>query len=321
MSPTTDSSEHSLRAHCDDASILIVDDEPGAIQVLRAALSSYADVRFATSAEDAERLLRERLADLILLDAEMPGESGFDFCVRLKADPQLCEIPVIFVTSHDDVAFEVRALESGASDFIVKPVSAPRVQLRAHLHLRLKQQLEQVQTLAVTDSLTELANRRAFDEALEREWAGAVRGGRALSLVILDVDHFKRFNDALGHPAGDRCLQQVAAALRSVGRRRTDLAARIGGEEFALLLPDTSAEGARVVGDAACRAIRELAIPHADSPVGPHVTVSVGVCTHPGDGESEGPRALIDGADGALYLAKARGRARVESASIGGAPT
>lgn len=303
------------------ASILIVDDDPGAIRVLRGALSSYRDVRFATSARDASRLLAERVADLVLLDAEMPGESGFDFCVRLKSDPILKEVPVIFVTSHDDLAFEVRALECGASDFIAKPVSGPRVQLRTRLHLKLKQQLDELQRLAVTDGLTKLANRRAFDEALAREWAGARRNGRPLSVVIADVDFFKLYNDSLGHPAGDRCLQQVAAAIQKVGQRATDLAARIGGEEFAILLPDTPADGALVIGEALCAAIRALELPHEASKVSPYVTASVGVCTLPSASEElrVESQALLRGADAGLYLAKGAGRAQVAVAPLAGA--
>lgn len=297
-----------------------MDDDPGAIQVLRAALSAYRDVRFATNTSDAERLLRERPADLLFLDAEMPGENGFEFCARLESDSSIPDMPIIFVTSHDDLAFEVRALESGASDFIVKPVSAPRVQLRARLHLRLKRQLDQLEELSVTDPLTGLANRRAFDRALAHEWAGATRGARALSLLLVDVDHFKRFNDALGHPAGDRCLQQLAGALRSAGRRATDLVARVGGEEFALLLPDTPAEGASRVADTVLESLRRLAIPHPDSPTGSVVQVSIGGSTLPPD-RATGSMAhaeLLSAADEALYLAKEHGRAQAVCRTLGG---
>lgn len=298
------------------ASVLIVDDDPVAIQVLRASLREYSDVRFATSAKGALASLQEREADLILLDAEMPGESGFEFCARLKRHPLFREIPVIFVTSHDDMAFEVRALESGASDFLVKPVSSPRVRLRARLHLRLKRQLDQLHELAVTDVLTGLANRRAFDDAMARECAAAARSGRCLSLIIADVDHFKRLNDEEGHPAGDRCLRSLARTIRRAAGRPTDIAARIGGEEFALLLPDTPVCGAQAVAESLLESVAALAIPHPNSSVGPHVSLSVGTCTLPVGTRVELPATkstLLRLADQALYLAKRRGRGRIAS--------
>ncbi len=315
----------------EDANILIVDDDPLAIRILRAALGAYKHVRFATSGADAMRLSRDKPPDLILLDSEMPGENGFEFCKRLKLEPLLQDVPVIFVTSHDDLEFETRALGLGAADFLPKPISAPRVELRVRLHLQLKHQLDQLRALASTDGLTGLANRRVVDETLKREWRRAQRSGRPLSLLLIDVDYFKLFNDRYGHPAGDGCLKRVAAAVRGAARRPTDLAARFGGEEFAVVLAETSLSGACLVADSIRRSIIESSIPHAGSEVAPHVTVSIGAACLGGEPNAADRRSgpplpsvpphgieeLIEAADKALYRAKKSGRNRVEPGDLG----
>lgn len=290
--------------------ILIVDDDPGAIQLLRRMLGRFSQIRYATNGVDALRIARETVPDLVLLDAEMPGMSGFDVCRELKADPVLRDTPVLFVTGHDDLAFETRALTLGAADFITKPLNPVRVNLRVDLHLKLKQHTDLLRKLATTDGLTGLANRRVLDETLALEWRIAVRTGRPLSVLMVDVDYFKNFNDAYGHPAGDACLQSVARALDAVPRRPGDLVGRYGGEEFAVLLPDTSEEGARLLACALCTAVAEVEIPHCGSAVSPHVTVSVGGASRvPGDPSTE-PDGLVQAADRALYLAKQLGRDR-----------
>ncbi|MCL7751611.1 diguanylate cyclase [Guyparkeria hydrothermalis] len=168
----------------------------------------------------------------------------------------------------------------------------------------------QLETLSRTDGLTDLANRRAFEEVLEREWAVAVRTKMALSMVMLDVDHFKPFNDRYGHPAGDECLRRIARVLEGPVRRSNDLAARYGGEEFVLILQDSDRDGALTVAEGLQRAVRELAIPNADSSVGV-VTVSVGVATRLPDDAGQTPADLVRRADEALYLAKREGRDQV----------
>src|SRR5450631_2127981 len=175
--------------------ILLVDDDPGTIQLLGHILSGTGTVRFATSGEDALRLARELVPDLMLLDAEMPGMSGFQVMAALKADPALADVPVIFVTSHCEAAFEVAGFEMGAADFIAKPVSAPLVLARVKTQLRVKRLSDELRRVAITDALTGVANRRRFDDALEREWSRARRCGEALALLMIDIDHFKRFND------------------------------------------------------------------------------------------------------------------------------
>jgi len=309
----------------DQSGILIVDDDPIAIQVLRRALLEYADVRFATNGKDALRLVQERAPDVILLDGEMPGENGFAVCRKLKANPEFADIPVIFVTGHDSIDFETTALELGAADFIGKPFIPPRVQLRVRLHLQLKQQMDQLRALATTDGLTRLANRRTIDETLAREWNRAGRSGLPLSLLLIDVDFFKRYNDAYGHPAGDACLRLVAAAIGRAARRPTDLAGRFGGEEFAVILAKTGIDGALRVAETLREEVARAAIEHRASETASFVTVSIGVSC---SGVVQGPHVrgsedvgsgpacresdLVDAADRALYLAKQRGRNRVE---------
>jgi two-component system chemotaxis family response regulator WspR len=160
------------------------------------------------------------------------------------------------------------------------------------------------------DSLTGLANRRRFDDHFREQWGLHQRLGQPMALVMCDVDHFKAYNDAFGHPAGDRCLERVAAALREALHRPADLAARYGGEEFALILPATDLEGALAIAESARAALAAQAIAHCHPGPESRVTLSIGVATRvPGPGEE--CRRLLDAADALLYVAKAQGRDRI----------
>lgn len=290
--------------------LMLVDDSPSMIQVLGRMLAGTARVRFATNGAAAIEQLRRSPADLILLDAEMPGMDGFELCARLKDDPALADVPVIFVTGHSDATYELRGLDAGAVDFIAKPVSEPLLLARVRTQLRVKKLTDELRQMAAIDGLTGLANRRAFDRELQREWQRAQRDGHPLALLLIDVDHFKKYNDHYGHPAGDACLQAVAQALKSASPRAADLAARYGGEEFALLLPQTDLAGAELVARRALDAVARLALPHAASPTGPGVSISVGLSLRePGATDPSQPSTLLAQADGALYAAKAGGRA------------
>nr|WP_145545697.1 diguanylate cyclase [Variovorax boronicumulans] len=291
--------------------LLIVDDNPTMVQLLARMLAGMGRLRFATGGAAALDQLRKLPADLVLLDAEMPGMSGFEVCEAMKADPALADIPVIFVTGHSDAAFELRGLESGAVDFIAKPVSEPLLLARVRTQLRLKRLADELRRLATVDALTGLSNRRAFDNALEREWHRALRDGEPLALLLMDVDHFKKYNDHYGHPAGDACLQAVAGALQHQANRPADLAARYGGEEFALLLPNTTLDGAGHIAARLGEAVAALALAHAASPTRPTVSISIGVSGRmPETPPRCGPSDLLTRADEALYAAKAGGRAR-----------
>ncbi len=287
--------------------ILLVDDDRGAIELMARVLAGLGELRFATGGADALRLARLEAPDLILLDADMPGLSGYQTCAALKADAELAEVPVIFVTGHAEPAQEVAGLEAGAADFIAKPINPPLLLARVRTQLRMKHLADELRTLAVTDPLTRVANRRRFDERGALECQRAERDGQPLALLLVDVDHFKRFNDRYGHPAGDAILQQVAQALAGCAQRPADLAARIGGEEFALLLPQADGAGAQVVAQRVLEAVRSLHIEHADSPTGPVLSASIGLACR---AAGEALPALQAAADAALYAAKAGGRDR-----------
>jgi diguanylate cyclase (GGDEF)-like protein len=300
------------------ANLLLVDDDAGAIQLLGRLLADEGKLRFATSGVDALRLARQSAPDVILLDAEMPGMGGFEVCAALKGDPALADVPVIFVTSHKDEAFELAGFSAGAADFIAKPVNPQLLLVRVRSQLRNKRMADELRNNAATDVLTGIANRRRFDETLEREWLRARRSREPLALVLVDVDHFKLFNDHYGHPAGDACLRRVAGALRAACLRPGDVVARYGGEEFGLILPDTPVSGAEHVARRLLERVEELTIPHARSSLAPMVTVSAGIACHTGDDAQtriEDPKRaiaqLIAAADAGLYAAKHGGRGRV----------
>ena len=316
-----------------DDDILLVDDDPGTIRVLASILADVANLSFAISGEDALRMARQSVPDLILLDAEMPGMSGFLVCEALKADSELAHVPVIFVTSHREPGFEISGFDLGAADFIAKPVNAALVLARVKAQLRVKHLADEARRLAMTDGLTGVANRRHFDESLEREWHSARRAGDALALLMIDVDHFKAFNDLYGHPAGDTCLLSLAQAMTSACVRPTDLVARYGGEEFAVLLPKTSQSGAEHVAHVVLEAIDALAIAHAGSATAAHVTVSIGIAGCDADSACWMPvsvdlrlvdrasarcfaKDLVHAADKALYAAKNAGRARASAHAV-----
>ena len=305
--------------------ILLVDDQPLMIRLMARALADVRELRYATTGEDALRMARESPPDLVLLDAEMPGMDGFDVCRRMRSEPALQHVPIIFVTAHSGAAFELSGFEVGAADFIAKPISAPLLVARVRTQLRLKTMSDELRSLASRDGLTGLANRRSFDDALLREWRRSLRSGEAISLLMVDVDHFKLFNDHYGHPAGDACLRRVAEALGTAAQRPADVVARYGGEEFVLLLPETPRSGAELVARSVIEAVHALAIPHAASKTADHVTLSIGIASHGERGtsterpslrprspaeEAFGAEELVRVADRALYQAKQAGRAQ-----------
>lgn len=309
----------------DRKKILLVDDDAGLIRVMARTLSGAGQLLFATSGVAALQQARVALPDLILLDAEMPGMSGYEVCEALKADPVLADIPVIFVTAHGEQSFELKGLEFGAVDFLTKPISEPLLLARVRTQLRVKHLTDELKRISTTDALTEAMNRRAFDAALALEWKSGRRSGTPLCLLMVDVDHFKLFNDNYGHPAGDSRLRTVAQALKRAVQRPGDVVARYGGEEFALLLPRTSRAGAEYLAHRVLASVKAEGIPHASSPVGGQVTVSIGIgsydedsaCWTPGSSDSRFGSAftrtaaeLVSAADKALYCAKRAGRSQ-----------
>jgi len=295
------------------ARLLIVDDQPINIQVLYRLFADRHQVFMATEGEAALQIARHEQPDLILLDWVMPGLNGHDLCKALKASAETRDIPVLFVTAQQDPEQETRALDVGGVDFITKPINPAAVRARVRTHLTLKFQTDLLKRMAFIDGLTGIFNRRYLDDRLSTEWHRAARHQSSLGVVLLDVDHFKLYNDHRGHQAGDECLRTVAACLRQTLKRPGDVVTRYGGEEFACVLPDTALDGARLVAHKLVQAVSELRLPHGHSPVSDVVTASAGVAVarpQPTDGMA-GLQQLLAAADAGLYQAKHLGRAQV----------
>jgi len=237
--------------------------------------------------------------------------SGHEVCLRLKAEPVTRDIPVIFVTVMSEEEAEVHGLEIGAIDYITKPFRLTAVKARVRNHLELKLARDRLEGLSMMDGLTGIPNRRKFDDFLALEWRRTRRSTGNLSLILIDIDHFKDFNDHYGHQAGDDCLKRVAAALRDGVKRPTDLIARYGGEEFACVLLDTDIAGALEVATKLREIIFSLDIPHAASPTAARLTISLGVTSIINSG-ADTSQDLIARADQNLYKAKVAGKNRVE---------
>jgi diguanylate cyclase (GGDEF)-like protein len=288
--------------------VLVVDDEPQNVRLLGQLLREEHEVIIATNgAEALRRADSEHPPDLILLDVMMPGMDGWDVCRELKTNPVTAGIPIIFVTARDDVTDEAKGLAAGAVDYITKPFSPEIVRARVRTHLTLKSQADRLASLTAIDDLTGLANRRRLNQRLEQEWRRAARTGDPLTVVMMDVDHFKQYNDNYGHGAGDDCLRRVAQALDSVVHRTADLVARYGGEEFMAILPATSAEDGVRIGERFRQAVEALYLEHGYSATSGNITISVGVATRVPMARGA-PNALLEEADRMLYTAKGKGR-------------
>jgi len=294
--------------------ILIVDDEPANIKVLGSALREEYQVSFATSGEQA-LLIAGTDTDLILLDIMMEGMDGYEVCQKLKNSRKTKNIPIIFITAMSNEEDETRGLEAGAVDYITKPFSMPIVKARVRTHLELKKHRDILENLSSLDGLTGIPNRRRFDEFLDQEWKRAVRDGSFLSLIMIDIDYFKKFNDTYGHCAGDDCLRKVAQALAESVNRPSDLVARYGGEEFAAVLPKTDREGAIFVADTMRKKIESLHIPHTHSEPLPFLTVSIGTASIIPKPGADMP-VLVNAGDRALYEAKHSGRNQLKTADL-----
>ena len=289
--------------------LLLVDDQPMNIRVLHQLFRYDCDVHMATGGEQAIEVCKALLPDLILLDVVMEGMDGHEVCRRLKADPLTQDIPIIFLSANGEEDDEAIGLELGAVDYIGKPFNPMIVRARVKTHLTLKRQGDYLRSMAMLDGLTGVANRRKLEARLEAAWSQACRDNGPLSLIMIDVDYFKKYNDHSGHQSGDQCLRRLAMALAATLNRPYDLLARYGGEEFACLLPDTDLAGAERVAQKMLAAVAELRIEHLASDVGPQVSLSLGVATVRASARLT-PQELLRCADEQLYLAKAGGRAR-----------
>jgi diguanylate cyclase (GGDEF)-like protein len=276
--------------------VLVVDDQPANVRVMGEVLRDHYDVYFATTGAKALEVALVNEVDLILLDVVLPDLDGFEVCARLKSDDRTKDIPVIFVTAREEVSDEARGFDAGGVDYITKPIRPPVVIARVRNHLELKHARDLLESLASIDGLTGIANRRRFDDCLEREWKRCARDGTPFSLALADVDHFKQYNDVHGHARGDDCLRTLARSLASLTRRPADLAARYGGEEFGLIFPGTEAHGM-------CALMRDL-VERAP------VSVSAGAVTLV-PGLDDSPQFALTTADELLYEAKANGRGQI----------
>ena len=310
--------------------ILIIEDTITSATVVCSWLSNMGlSALHAKTGEEGLEMFRRERPDLVLLDIIMPGIDGFEVarCIRRFEKYHGWWTPIIFLTARADEKDLQCAIDSGGDDYLVKPVS--EVVLKAKINAmrrmaqmrdslrktqdKLRKANDQLQRLSAIDSLTGIANRRCFDATLLREWRRCSRSTLPLSLLVVDVDLFKLFNDHYGHQMGDECLKVVANTLQERTRREFDLVARYGGEEFAAILPETDSEGALAVAEDMRAGVAALRVDHAWSTVAPVVTVSIGVASiiPPKDSEAGIP-ALIKAADDALYHAKESGRNQVK---------
>ena len=322
--------------------ILVVDDTPPNIHLLVTMLTrkgydarGVGDGLVALASMHQE--LENELPSLILLDINMPNIDGFEVCKKLKSSEHTRGIPVIFISARDEILDKIKAFEVGGVDYITKPFQVAEVMARVEIQITLRKLRHQLQEqnkrlqqevnsrivaetllkeankkleqLVNIDGLTELANRRCFDEYLEQEWQRLAREKQPLSLIMCDIDFFKNYNDTYGHIVGDDCLRKVSHLIKHSVRRPADLVARYGGEEFVLVLPNTELEGAIEITETIRDELANLQILHEDSTVSEFVTLSMGVTSLIPILGSE-PSILLTAADYALYRAKELGRNR-----------
>lgn len=300
--------------------ILVVDDVPVNIQLLVTYLAAEGyDVVSAKDGYDAMKAVKEHQPDLILLDVMMPKMNGFKVCEVIKSDDATKFIPVILVTALNELEDKVKGMNSGADDFLAKPFNKLELLVRVrsllrikHLHDELQEKVielqrtkEELRQLAITDGLTGLYNYRYFKEQLLQELKRAQRHSLNISVVMIDIDHFKQYNDKNGHPAGDVVLKDIARLLRD-NIRNIDLAARYGGEEFSLILIETDKPSAKIVSEKIRKLVEDYGFAYESSQPDGKLTISTGVAKFPEDGEDFD--TLVSKADQRLYRAKEAGR-------------
>lgn len=316
--------------------LLIVDSCPHSVPYIKETLAEagythiHAVPEFGQAMDILSRAALEKSpVDLVIMDIDNPTTDGIAATLSIKSHLEFEDIPIIVTTKHNDEAMLDRAFTAGASDYIIKPLG--RVELRARVRAALKLRREMVQRMARErelerlartmermsnqDGLTGIANRRCFDDMLVKEWVRCGRDDVQISLLMIDIDHFKHYNDALGHVDGDTCLCTVAHCIQQTVSRPGDLVTRYGGEEFAVILPNTDYQGALTVAHKIHANIAKSDIAHPNSNVSCSITVSIGLAaglpsTH------NTPEHLLHTADRALYDAKLSGRNRTRSVNI-----
>ncbi len=306
--------------------VLVVDDS----KTIRALVAECAktlghEVFHAETGEQAIKIIQENNVDLVLMDVEMPGLDGFQTTYAIRAMENIDWFPIIFISSKIDDDSFAKGILSGGDAYLQKPINLLRLQLtitameriyvmRQKLHKAQKDLIianNELQLLASFDDLTNMPNRRNFDDTLKRQFLLAKRNKSPLAFIMCDIDFFKLYNDSYGHQQGDECLTAVAKAIGSAPVRPTDKACRYGGEEFAVILPDTNRVGGVYIAEKLRQAVLDLAIEHNESKIGSCVTLSLGLAVYTGQFKTK--EELLKAADDALYRAKGNGRNRVES--------
>jgi len=323
--------------------ILLVDDRPENLLTLESLLDNpdFNIIRALSGAEALERMLDHEIA-LVLLDVHMPDMDGYETAELMRSNSRTRNIPIIFVTAnHMERDHIFKGYDAGGVDYLLKPIAPVVLKCKVGIFLdlhrqkkelelktqelnakvveleELQQQLEeknrQLKTISNMDGLTGIYNRRYFNEIIENEWHRSMRDQEELSLIMMDIDHFKSYNDTYGHSAGDEALKAVADAINRPMKRRVDTIARYGGEEFVAILPETDSAGALELGQQIMESVREAGIDHAGSPTAPHLTISMGIASII-PGRDDAYTELINAADRALYAAKASGRNGIKTA-------
>lgn len=299
--------------------VMIVDDDPAVLAVLSELLETWGlEVTSLPKSEQFWDVLTATNPDLLILDLNMPTFHGLDLCRVVRQDWNWKDLPILVVTASTEAIVIQQAFAAGADDFITKPVVGIDLVTRVLTRIersRCQKQLEDfkrherqnLQQQATIDALTQIANRRRFDEYLNQVWQQSIREQVNLALIFCDIDYFKAYNDCYGHQAGDECLKRIALATKEIAKRPTDLVARYGGEEFVVILPKTNTEGAVHLAQQIQDKVAQLQILHPQSLVSNYVTISMGIaCMVPTTQSS--PESLVAATDRALYAAKAGGR-------------
>lgn len=315
--------------------VLLVDDQPMISEAVRRSLLDEVDISFHYCQDPAKavKMANQIQPTVILQDLVMPDIDGLMMVRFFRANKTTSQVPVIVLSTKEEAEVKSKAFTMGANDYLVKLPDKVELIARIRYHsksytnlverdaafkalqesqMHLAEANMELEKLSSLDGLTGIANRRRFDETLKKEWARGMRNGNTLSLIMIDIDFFKLYNDHYGHQGGDDCLKTVASVLAGKLHRESDILARYGGEEFSAILPETDIDGAVIIAEQMRTAIEELKIPHSKSKVGDHVSISLGAAMMIPERDTE-PDALIALADQALYKAKKNGRNRTES--------
>lgn len=288
--------------------ILVVDDMTTTLLLIHDLLKDTYEVKIAKSGTKALEILESpNDIDLILLDIEMPDINGYDVCKRIKNNETIKNIPIIFITGRTSQEDEEYGLNLGAIDYITKPFNKAIVKLRIKNYLNLKIKNDMLEKLSMYDGLTNIRNRRFFDETFEKTFNEIKRDKKSLAVLMIDIDFFKPYNDNYGHGQGDETLRKVAKALEKTIKRASDFVARYGGEEFVILLKDINKDGVEAVANNLLNAVRELKITHEFSKIENYVTVSIGASFYNSSSDITKLELLLK-ADETLYNVKNSGR-------------